>query len=199
MRVARLHPQVAREIARLRDVVDSLLSFSRVPRIERARADLADVVRAAGELLSDLVAERGGAVSIDAPASLPAVCDAHKIQGVIVNLVKNAVEAGKTVRVRAAAAGPDAVIEVEDDGPGLSAAAREHLFEPFFTTKPNGTGLGLPTSRRYVEAHGGTIDGGTSMTLGGALFRVVLPRDAAARDAAPREAPARESDKARLS
>jgi signal transduction histidine kinase len=186
-RVARLHPQVAREIARLRDVVDSLLSFSRVPRIERARADLADVVRAAGDLLADLVAERGGAVSIDAPASLPAVCDAHKIQGVIVNLVKNAVEAGKTVRVRAQAAGGDAVIEVEDDGPGLSAAAREHLFEPFFTTKPNGTGLGLPTSRRYVEAHGGTIEGGTSMSLGGARFRVVLPRELPARDAAPRE------------
>jgi len=185
-RVARLHPQVAREIARLRDVVDSLLSFSRVPRIERARADLSEVVRAAGDLLSDLVAERGGAVSIDAPASLPAVCDAHKIQGVIVNLVKNAVEAGKTVRVRAQAAGGDAVIEVEDDGPGLSAAAREHLFEPFFTTKPNGTGLGLPTSRRYVEAHGGTIEGGTSMSLGGARFRVVLPREAPARDAAPR-------------
>jgi signal transduction histidine kinase len=178
-RVARLHPQVAREIARLRDVVDSLLSFSRVPRIERARADLADVVHAAGDLLSDLVDERGGAVSIETPPSLPVVCDAHKIQGVVVNLVKNAVEAGKTVRVRAQAAGADVVIEVEDDGPGLSAAAREHLFEPFFTTKPNGTGLGLPTSRRYVEAHGGTIEGGTSIALGGALFRVVLPRGAA--------------------
>jgi len=177
-RVARLHPQVAREIARLRDVVDSLLSFSRVPRIERRPADLAEVVRASRELLADLVAERGGALSIDAPASLPALCDAHKIQGVVVNLVKNAVEAGKTVRVRAAAAGSDAVIEVEDDGPGLSAAAREHLFEPFFTTKPNGTGLGLPTSRRYVEAHGGTIEGGTSIALGGARFRVVLPREA---------------------
>jgi signal transduction histidine kinase len=195
-RVARLHPQVAREIARLRDVVDSLLSFSRVPRIERARADLSDVVRAAGDLLSDLVAERGGAVSIDAPATLPAVCDAHKIQGVVVNLVKNAVEAGKTVRVRALAAGADAVIEVEDDGPGLSAAAREHLFEPFFTTKPNGTGLGLPTSRRYVEAHGGTIEGGTSVALGGARFRVVLPREAPARAGV---GTARDAEKARLS
>jgi signal transduction histidine kinase len=175
-RVARLHPQVAREIARLRDVVDSLLSFSRVPRIERARADLADLARAAVELLADLVAERGAAVAVDAPASLPAECDGHKIQGVVVNLVKNAVEAGKTVRVRVEAAGRDAVIEVEDDGPGLSASAREHLFEPFFTTKPNGTGLGLPTSRRYVEAHGGTVEGGTSMALGGARFRVVLPR-----------------------
>jgi signal transduction histidine kinase len=174
-RVARLHPQVAREIARLRDVVDSLLSFSRVPRIERAPADLAGVVRDARELLDDLVAERGAKVELDLPAALPAVCDAHKVQGVVVNLVRNAVEAGKTVRVRATADGGAAVIEVEDDGAGLSAAAREHLFEPFFTTKPNGTGLGLPTSRRYVEAHGGTIEAGTSTALGGARFRVVLP------------------------
>ncbi|HVR01838.1 MAG TPA: sensor histidine kinase [Polyangia bacterium] len=186
-RVARLHPQVAHEIARLRDVVDSLLSFSRVPRIERARADLAVVVSAAGELLADLVGERGGDLSIDAPASLSAVCDAHKIQGVIVNLVKNAVEAGRTVRVRAYAAGSDAVIEVEDDGPGLSPDAREHLFEPFFTTKPNGTGLGLPTSRRYVEAHGGTLEGGTSVALGGERFRVVLPRDLDGRAAGERD------------
>jgi signal transduction histidine kinase len=175
-RVARLHPQVAREIARLRDVVDSLLSFSRVPRIERAPADLTPVVRAAWDLLDDLIAERGAVVHVEAPSSLPAVCDAHKIQGVVVNLLKNAVEAGKTVRLRAVAAGSDAVIEVEDDGPGLSEAARAHLFEPFFTTKPNGTGLGLPTSRRYVEAHGGTLEAGTSTALGGASFRVVLPR-----------------------
>ncbi|HVZ74798.1 MAG TPA: sensor histidine kinase [Polyangia bacterium] len=175
-RVARLHPQVAREIARLRDVVDSLLSFSRVPRIERAPADVAAVVRAAWDLLDDLIAERGAAVHVDAPSSLPAVCDAHKIQGVIVNLLKNAVEAGRTVRVHVAATAGDTVtIDVDDDGPGLSEPARVHLFEPFFTTKPNGTGLGLPTSRRYVEAHGGTIEASTS-TLGGARFRVILPR-----------------------
>jgi signal transduction histidine kinase len=181
-RVARLHPQVAREIARLRDVVDSLLSFSRAPRIERAPADVAQVVRQAADLLSDLVAERGGELTLDVPASLPADVDAHKIQGVVVNLVKNAVEAGRRVRVRALAGGSDVssnvILEVEDDGPGLSPAAREHLFEPFFTTKPNGTGLGLPTSRRYVEAHGGAIEAGLSSALGGARFRVVLPAGA---------------------
>lgn len=177
-RVARLHPQVTREIARLRDVVDSLLSFSRAPRIERAPADVVQVVRQAADLLSDLVAERGGELALDVPASLPADVDAHKIQGVVVNLVKNAVEAGRRVRVRALAGGSDVILEVEDDGPGLSAAAREHLFEPFFTTKPNGTGLGLPTSRRYVEAHGGLIEAGTSTALGGARFRVVLPAGA---------------------
>ncbi len=73
----------------------------------------------------------------------------------------------------------EAIIEVADDGPGLSAEAREHLFEPFFTTKPNGTGLGLPTSRRFIEAHGGRIEVETAPTLGGALFRLRLPLDTA--------------------
>jgi len=86
--------------------------------------------------------------------------------------------------VAVAARGGEATIEVGDDGPGLSAEARAHLFEPFFTTKPNGTGLGLPTSRRFVEAHGGTIETGTS-PAGGALFRVRLPIDGQAQMAAP--------------
>ncbi len=79
---------------------------------------------------------------------------------------------------------------MSDDGPGLSAEARAHLFEPFFTTKPNGTGLGLPTSRRFVEAHGGTIEAGTS-ALGGALFRVRLPVDGEVERAAPAAAEVR--------
>jgi signal transduction histidine kinase len=175
-RLDRLRPQVTGEIARLRDVVDSLLSFSRSPRIARAPADLTVVVKRVRDLLGDLIADRGADVVIDAPGTLPAVCDAHKIQGVILNLVKNAVEAGKTVRVRARADDGEAVLEVADDGPGLSPDARRHLFEPFFTTKPNGIGLGLPTSQRYVDAHGGRIEVATAPDLGGALFRVRIPR-----------------------
>jgi two-component system C4-dicarboxylate transport sensor histidine kinase DctB len=184
-RVARLRPQVVGEIARLRDVVDSLLSFSRSPRIERAPADLAAVAARAAELLAEHTAERGAAVQVTAPATLAVWCDAHKIQGVLVNLIKNAVEAGKNVAVTVAAAAGEAVIEVADDGPGLSSEARAHLFEPFFTTKPNGTGLGLPTSRRFVEAHGGTIEASTSAALGGALFRVRFPLDARPEAATP--------------
>jgi signal transduction histidine kinase len=176
-RVARLRPQVVGEIARLRDVVDSLLSFSRSPRIERGPTDLTAVAGRAVELLADLVAERGARLEVSAPPALPARCDAHKIQGVLVNLIKNAVEAGRAVAVTLRTADGAAVIEVADDGPGLSPEARAHLFEPFFTTKPNGTGLGLPTSRRFVEAHGGTIEAETSPALGGALFRVRLPLD----------------------
>ncbi len=183
-RVARLRPQVVGEIARLRDVVDSLLSFSRSPRIDRAPADLAAVVARAAEAVADLVADRGVALTVNAPATLPVRCDAHKVQGVMVNLIKNAVEAGRVVTVTVGARDGEAIIEVTDDGPGLSPEARAHLFEPFFTTKPNGTGLGLPTSRRFIAAHGGTIEVGTS-ALGGALFRVRLPLDVGVETEAP--------------
>ena len=178
-RVARLRPQVSAEIARLRDVVDSLLSFSRSPRIDRAPTDLAGVVSRAIGTVSELASERGVAVSVHAPSALRARCDAHKIQGVVVNLVKNAIEAGKRVEVTLRTADGEAIIEVADDGPGLSAEAREHLFEPFFTTKPNGTGLGLPTSQRFIEAHGGIIEAARSAAMGGALFRLRLPLEAA--------------------
>ena len=183
-RVARLRPQVVGEIARLRDVVDSLLSFSRSPRIVRAPADLSAVVARAAEAVSDLVVDRDVKLTVNAPPTLPVRCDAHKIQGVMVNLIKNAVEAGRAVTVTVGAHDGEAAIEVSDDGPGLSKEARAHLFEPFFTTKPNGTGLGLPTSRRFVEAHGGAIEVGPA-GQGGAVFRVRLPIDGEAERAAP--------------
>ena len=176
-RVARLRPQVTGEIARLRDVVDSLLSFSRSPRVELGSADLVPVIQEARALLADLAQDRGTAVIVEVPPELPLYCDRHKMKGVLVNLLKNAVEAARQVRISATIDGAEVVIEVADDGPGLADEVRKHLFEPFFTTKPNGTGLGLPTSQRYVEAHGGTLEAAAAPSpLGGALFRVRLPR-----------------------
>jgi len=175
-RVARLRPQVVGEIARLRDVVDSLLSFSRSPRIELGSADLVPVIGEARALLADTIADRGATVVIDTPSHLPLYCDSHKMKGVLVNLIKNAVEAGRNVRVSAAVTDSEVVVEIADDGPGLGDEIRKHLFEPFFTTKPNGTGLGLATSSRYVEAHGGTLETDGTSGLGGALFRIRLPR-----------------------
>jgi len=134
------------------------------------------IIHRAVALQADVIGDRGAEVIVDAPAALPVECDAHKLEGVLVNLIKNAAEAGPHVRVRAVAHEDAAIIDVADDGPGLSAEARLHLFEPFFTTKPNGTGLGLPTSRRYIEAHGGTLEEVTQPGDRGARFRIRLPR-----------------------
>jgi signal transduction histidine kinase len=173
--VPRLEAQVLSEIDRLRDVVDSISSFSSSPRLEKKTEDLSVVVRRAVETLGDLIADRGAEVTVDIPPRLMFECDGHKIQGVVMNLLKNAVEAGHKVRVRARVENGEAVLDVADDGPGISEEARLHLFEPFFTTKPNGTGLGLPTSLRYVQAHGGKLEAQAAADLGGALLQVRLP------------------------
>jgi signal transduction histidine kinase len=62
------------------------------------------------------------------------------------------------IEVTARATEDVAEIRVTDEGPGIPLALRDHLFEPFFTTKHRGTGLGLATARRLMEAHGGTLD-----------------------------------------
>jgi signal transduction histidine kinase len=173
--VSRLRTQVLREINRLHDVVDSISSFSRSPRLERKAEDLSAVVQRAVEMLGDLIADRGAEVTVDIPPHLMFECDGHKIQGVVMNLLKNAIEAGKKVRVRGRVENGEATLDVADDGPGISDEARLHLFEPFFTTKPNGTGLGLPTSLRYVQAHGGKLEADAAPDLGGALLSVRLP------------------------
>jgi signal transduction histidine kinase len=175
-RGVRLRSQVLSEINRLRDVVDSLSLLSRTPRIERREENLSAVIERAVELLGDLITDRSVAVELDVPKGLEFSCDGRKIQGVVMNLVKNAVEAGHNVRVRARVETAEAVVEVSDDGPGISEEARRHLFEPFFTTKPNGTGLGLPTSLRYVQAHGGRLEASRAPDLGGALLKIRLPR-----------------------
>jgi signal transduction histidine kinase len=69
---------------------------------------------------------------------------------------------------------PQVVVEVRDDGPGITPDDLERIFSPFFTTKPQGTGLGLAIVRKVVDAHDGHIDA-VSAPGRGATFRVTLP------------------------
>jgi signal transduction histidine kinase len=73
--------------------------------------------------------------------------------------------------------GPAIEVRVHDNGPGLTADARQNVFEPFFTTKTKGTGLGMAIARRIVEAHSGRIAVGDESTKG-AEFILTLPRRA---------------------
>src|SRR6202011_4366121 len=75
-------------------------------------------------------------------------------------------------------AGTEVWLRVRDNGPGISAEVRANLFTPFHTSKPNGTGLGLAISRKLVEAHGGTLEAGSSPG-GGADLTMTLPRQRA--------------------
>jgi signal transduction histidine kinase len=81
----------------------------------------------------------------------------------------------RTITVRTVAAGPHVRLSVADTGPGIAADKLDKIFEPLFTTKAKGVGLGLPTVRKLVEQHGGTIDVESTVDVG-TTFTVWLPR-----------------------
>ena len=98
------------------------------------------------------------------------------IEAVFKNLVDNAVECGaKRVDIRATRDGDRALVDVEDDGPGISPGNQAHIFEPFFTTRRDagGTGLGLPISRSLVRHAGGDLE--LRPAARGASLRLTLP------------------------
>jgi signal transduction histidine kinase len=131
-----------------------------------------------GELRDRRVAERTQLAS-----ELPLVTgNRNQLQEVILNLIRNALEAmddtpdrGRELRVRTAARGRDTVvIAVEDSGPGIDPKTMDRIFDAFFTTKSHGMGLGLAICRMIVERHGGQLTA-SSDGKSGALFSIILP------------------------
>lgn len=84
---------------------------------------------------------------------------------------------GGTLRVRVRSTEADAIVEVEDSGPGIPLEHRARIFEPYFTTKDGGTGLGLAIASRILQEHGGKLEVGGEPGHG-ARFSLVLPRAA---------------------
>ena len=114
----------------------------------------------------------------------------------LVNLVTNGLHAialkpgAHRLRLSVRPFGPSAVVEVEDDGPGIEAELREEVFKPLYTTKPpgEGTGLGLAICRDIVTSHDGSLTA-SSGAFGGALLRIVLPLADVPTPAPPRALP----------
>jgi two-component system nitrogen regulation sensor histidine kinase NtrY len=206
---------VEEEVGTLRRLVGNFSSFARLPHAELRESNLGDFLRECSEQLGHLGAELSEETGIDdsivaqdvevrwdLPVEpMPVAIDRQMLRRVLVNLVRNAVEAIRGARpaqndgaprghviVRAERTSEDIVLVVEDDGPGVPDAAQERIFDPYFTTKSAGTGLGLAIVKKIVVEHNGAISATRSADLGGAAFVVALPLPhslaiAAARDA----------------
>jgi signal transduction histidine kinase len=148
-----------REIARLDGLVEEFLSLSSIDQLSLTEESPGDIVHELLDLMAPVTTERGIILSEAADPSLPDVrIDREKIKQVLLNLARNAVEAmphGGSLKVTTRLVNGSVVISLSDTGSGIEPGL--DVFGFFKTTKPGGTGLGLPISRRIVEAHGGSL------------------------------------------
>lgn len=175
--------QIAAQALRAGEVIHRLRVFLRNREVRQEKVD-------PGQLIEDtlLFAEPDVRLSnlrvlLDVPRSLPAIdCDPVQIQQVLLNLVRNAIDAMNeatigpreiVVAARLVESG-DLEISVADHGPGISREVAESFGNPFFTTKPSGTGLGVAISRSILRAHGGRF-GHRPTSGGGATVFFTLP------------------------
>ncbi|MBV1705992.1 MAG: PAS domain S-box protein [Hyphomicrobiales bacterium] len=173
--------RATRQTLRLGEIIRNMRGVAARGDVGRQNVEVASMIEEACALALVGAASQSVRVSFDIAADLPPVhANAIQIQQVLLNLVRNAMDAmevtsPKQMNVAAQLLSPDRVIiSVSDTGPGLDPEASDHLFQSFFTTKPGGLGVGLSISRTIVEAHGGRIFF-TPLTPQGTKFSFTLP------------------------
>jgi signal transduction histidine kinase len=181
---------VMRNARSLLKTVNDLLDVSKLEAgklsPEYARVDLSKIVRLTCSLFEGIAKERNVDYTVQVPDALPAEVDPEMIQGVLLNLLSNAFKFGAfggRIACVLEAEGNNALLQVQDKGPGIPIEMRERIFERFtqvegeVTRKQGGTGLGLAIVKEFVELHHGSIRE-TTPVGGGALFVVTIPLNA---------------------
>lgn len=169
---------VGDEIKRLAVLVSEFLDFARPRPLAKKDTSMSALVERCAHLAEDDAKRAQVELVRDLPSKdIIASIDPSKMEQVLLNLVRNAIEAlasmrGGRVVVRLRRKPNHAVIEIEDDGPGLPGEDAP-IFDAFYSTKPQGTGLGLAITHRIVTDHGGGIE--AESRAGRTVFRVELP------------------------
>lgn len=178
-RVAEEMDLIVEQVERIRAIVGKLLASTRRP-CEPAAEDVpvAGAVEHAITLVAHEAAARGVRISRDRVAGVAVRIDAGELEQVLVNLLRNAIQASPpeaTVEVGAREEEGAVAVSVGDEGPGVRPEDATRIFDPFFSTKGSmGTGLGLTVSLGIVRGYGGDIRV-SSPPGGGATFEVLLP------------------------
>ena len=167
------------------ELVKDFLAFAkgRMPRLRLIQPN--DLARDIVKLYFDAAKQQGIELSCDLQADLPAVpLDPEGMEACLTNLVSNGIDAAMwkesehgQVCIRTRDEGGDLIIEVQDNGTGMDREVKQKVFTTFFTTKGGkGTGLGLLTTRKIVQEHGGSMEVESEEGIG-STFRIRLPRN----------------------
>ena len=169
---------VKQQCQHLDRILSDFLQFARVGSLVPRKSDLNATVHEFIEFFTPQAAERGIDISPHLAANLPAVqLDAQLWRQVLMNLSRNALQAmpnGGVLELQTYGRDSSVMLDIIDNGQGMSAETQARMFDTFFSTKPDGSGLGLPTVRKIVEAHGGTILCESEIGRG-TRFSIVLP------------------------
>jgi two-component system, NtrC family, C4-dicarboxylate transport sensor histidine kinase DctB len=167
--------------ARMGAIIGQLKGFARKSHETVSTVDLAQAVHASALLLESEFRRHDVQLDIDIRDAVQVIGDAVRTEQVLINLLRNALDAVETAEVRKVAVllqhvDGDAVVRIHDSGTGIPDQVAQHLFEPFFTTKPSGKGLGLglAISSSIVQAMNGQLTA-QNHADGGAEFEVRLP------------------------
>ena len=196
-RLMRRIDALRREAERLRDILGDFLRFAGSIRLDLRRADLNEIVSELADFYMAQAQHKGVTMRLELhPHPMPASADAKHLKQALLNLMLNATQAMETEGAGASDGRPRELIlrtgpgprpasaqdpetwaiHVIDTGPGIAPDTLERIFTPYFTTRSGGSGLGLPTTRRIVEEHGGRIEV-VSAPGKGADFSITLPRE----------------------
>jgi two-component system, cell cycle sensor histidine kinase and response regulator CckA len=182
---------IRHEVVRIDGTVRALLERARPRVLNRKQTSLGELVQRAvnvarGQAASGARGDHRLQITFEAlDNDIVLAVDAAQIEDAVLNLIINAINAidanemdgHVSVKIRGEESeelGEEAVIEVADNGPGISQENLARIFNPFFTTRKAGTGLGLPAVRRIVRAHGGRVEA-TSTEGAGSTFTIHLP------------------------
>jgi len=183
-----------RETERLRGILQDFLDFAGQIHLDRRAADLNALVTELADFYLPEAERHGVRIRTDlAPGAVRASIDSRAVKQALLNLMINATQAmasaisspreltlrtsvSKNPEASLDGAPRSASIHVIDTGPGIEAKTLAEIFKPYFTTKSGGSGLGLPTSRRLIEEHGGRITVESEVGKG-SDFAVTLPAD----------------------
>jgi PAS domain S-box-containing protein len=180
---------ILQEVRRIDRLIGDLMSVVRVSDLLYGETTIEELVRASSAGMAELASRKGIAIATEfPPVPRAVVVDADRIIQVLINVIKNAIEASQpndtiTVTVSFAHEAPDvlfdavgdfAIIRVRDNGLGLTEEDKLRVFEPFFTKKSGGTGLGLYVTHSIIERHGGYIYVDSEYGVG-TTFSIYLP------------------------
>jgi two-component system, NtrC family, sensor histidine kinase HydH len=170
--------RLKREVQRLYDVLENFLRFARVQELKLASTDLNALVEELCDFYEPQATTLGIVVRTYFAPDLPwPVIDADLFKQAVLNLMLNAEHAmaeGGELIMTTRRDGAWIVLDVIDTGAGMPEDVQARIFDPFYSTRPGGSGLGLPTTRKIVEAHGGTIEV-DSVPGKGSRFSLRLP------------------------